>query len=65
MSIRTFHHLRTWICVMLLLAESRHHRRVLDEIGEQIGATFPVPARRALRALRDGRSPGGNSIIVL
>jgi hypothetical protein len=52
-------------CVILLLSESRHHRRVLDEIREQIRATFPVPARRALVALRDGRSPGANAIILL
>jgi transcriptional regulator with XRE-family HTH domain len=52
-------------CVVLLLAETRHHRGLLRLIDREVGAQFPVPARRALAALRAGRSPGGNALLLL
>ena len=52
-------------CVILLLARTRHHRRVLDEAGDGLRAMFPVSQRTALAALARGDSPGGNALILL
>jgi hypothetical protein len=52
-------------CVILLLADTRHHRQLLSVIEGQLSADFPVRPRHALRALRDARSPGGNSLLLL
>jgi hypothetical protein len=52
-------------CVLLLLADTRHHRRLLAAVGEGLRAAYPVPQRAALAALRAGRSPGGNALILL
>ncbi len=52
-------------CVLLLLADTRHHRRLLDVAGVGLRARFPVPQRPALAALKAGRSPGGNALILL
>ena len=52
-------------CVVLLLADTRHHREVLDAAGEALRARFPVSQRAALLALRHGRAPGGNALIRL
>ena len=52
-------------CVILLLADTRHHRQLLSVIDGQLSADFLVPPRHALAALRDARSPGGNSLILL
>jgi hypothetical protein len=50
--------------VLLLLLESRWHRQVLAG-AEDLRGLFPVSARSALRALADGRRPGGSSIVLL
>ena len=50
--------------VILLLAETRHHRLLLAEAGEGLRAGFPVSQRAALAALRDGRSLGENALIM-
>ncbi|HLX35415.1 MAG TPA: hypothetical protein VKR30_09285 [Candidatus Limnocylindrales bacterium] len=51
--------------VLLLLGETHHHRLILAEARDQLAAMFPVPPRHALRALRDGRDPGGNALVML
>ena len=51
--------------MILLLADTAHHRRLIGEFGEQLLEQFPVPQRRALAALRAGRAPGGNALILL
>jgi hypothetical protein len=50
---------------VLLLSETRHHRRLLAEAGPGLIATFPVGPRRALGALLAGGSPDGNALILL
>jgi transcriptional regulator with XRE-family HTH domain len=50
--------------VILLVADTRHNRAVLEAHPELL-ERFPVSARACLRALREGRDPGGNSILVL
>ncbi len=51
--------------VILLLADSRHHRAVMREHGALIRAEFPVDGRVALERLTAGRSPGGNAVVLL
>jgi len=52
-------------CVILLLADTQHHRRLLAIAGDTLGTQFPISQRAALRALREGRSPGGNTLVLL
>lgn len=50
--------------VILLIADTRHNRSVLDahpELAEQ----FPVSTRVCMLALRDGRDPGGDAIVLI
>jgi transcriptional regulator with XRE-family HTH domain len=51
--------------VVLLVAGTRSNRRALVAAGPGLATAFPVSQRDCLRALRDGRDPGGSSIIVL
>jgi hypothetical protein len=53
------------VCALLLLADTRHHRQLLVGAGAGLRAAFPVPQRTALAALREGRSPGGNALVLL
>jgi hypothetical protein len=52
-------------CVVLLLADTRHHRMLLEVAGDGLRAAFPVNQRSALAALRDGRTPKGNALVLL
>ena len=51
--------------VVLLVAGTRSNRRALAAARPGLAAAFPVSQRDCLRALRDGRDPGGSSIILL
>jgi transcriptional regulator with XRE-family HTH domain len=50
--------------VVLLLADTATNRRAVSLITE-LTRRFPVPARACLKALADGRDPGGDSIVFL
>jgi len=50
--------------VILLLADTHTNRAAIQDAGSSIQTMFPVPARSALRALREGRDPGGSAIIL-
>lgn len=52
-------------CVILLLADTRHHRTLLELIGEELAASFPISPRRAIRLLAQGRAPEENALILL
>lgn len=52
-------------CVILLLADTRHHRALLEVAGHGLRQAFPVSQRAALAALRAGRPPGGNALVLL
>ena len=52
-------------CVILLLRDTRHVRRLLREHGELIGTSFSLDSDAALAALADGRMPARDSIILL
>ena len=51
--------------VVLLVASTRHNRRVLAEHREALRSTFPADTPEILAALRRGRLPGSNGIVVL
>ena len=51
--------------LILLLADTRWNCLLVREYQGQWAADFPVPGRRALRALERGLDPGGDAIILL
>ena len=51
--------------VLVVLADTRRNRDVLGSAASILLADFPVPPRRALRALADGQHPGGSAIVLL
>jgi transcriptional regulator with XRE-family HTH domain len=51
--------------VVLLVSDTRANRLALRLGAAELREAFPVSQRDCLRALRDGRDPGGSSIIVL
>lgn len=51
--------------VLLVLRDTVQSRRFLAAAGEYLAPMFPVAGKVALRALADGRDPGGSAIIVL
>jgi hypothetical protein len=51
--------------VLLLLADTKHHRSSLRLAGDGIAGQFPVSARQALRALAAGRRPERNAVVLL
>jgi transcriptional regulator with XRE-family HTH domain len=51
--------------VVLLLADTRHHRTVVRLAGEGLARAFPLPGRRAIELLRVGVRPGQGSIVLL
>jgi len=50
--------------VILLVADTRHNRSVLAAHPE-LAERFPITTRGCLAALRAGRDPGGDSIVLL
>lgn len=51
--------------VVLLVASSRHNRRVLAEHRGALRSTFPADTAEVVAALRGGRLPGSNGIVIL
>jgi transcriptional regulator with XRE-family HTH domain len=51
--------------VVLLVTASRHNRRVITEHREALLSTFPADTPEILAALRRGRMPGSNGIVLL
>lgn len=51
--------------VILLVSDTRANRAALRDAGPSLREMFPVLARDALRALGEGRDPGGSSVILL
>jgi transcriptional regulator with XRE-family HTH domain len=50
--------------VVLLLADTRHHRRVVRELPD-IRSRFPVDTRQWFRAIAEGQDPGGDALVIL
>jgi transcriptional regulator with XRE-family HTH domain len=51
--------------VILLVAATRYNRHALSAAAGELAVAFPTSQRDCLRALREGRDPGGSSIILL
>jgi transcriptional regulator with XRE-family HTH domain len=51
--------------VILLVADTRHNRRVLRLAAADLAGMFPVPGRDVLAALVEGRKPRGSGVIML
>jgi transcriptional regulator with XRE-family HTH domain len=51
--------------VILLVADTRANRAAIAAARAELAELFPVAPRVALRALAEGRSPGGNTLILL
>lgn len=50
--------------VILLVRRSATNREILSTADASFWAAYPIPAARALRALREGRDPRGSAVIV-
>jgi hypothetical protein len=51
--------------LILLVNDTAHDREVLDLHREALRSTFPLDGRQLLRAIRAGRAPEANGIVVL
>jgi transcriptional regulator with XRE-family HTH domain len=51
--------------VVLVVADTRHHREVLREHRASLLRSFPLRTRDVLAALRAGTDPGGDGIVVV
>jgi hypothetical protein len=51
--------------LVIVIADTHANRRRLSLARDAISGSFPIPARPALRALREHRDPGGNAIVLV
>jgi transcriptional regulator with XRE-family HTH domain len=51
--------------LILLVADTRSNRAVVSTLRAGLRDVFPVRAREVLTALRDGREPPGNAILLM
>lgn len=51
--------------LILLIADTRANRTTLTAIRQSLRADFPLDTRQVLSALRSGRPPGSNGLVVL
>jgi hypothetical protein len=51
--------------VILLVADTERNRRAVREAGAALREKFPVGGNEALRALAEGRDPGGSALVFL
>ena len=51
--------------IILLVADTRHNRRVLTEHAADLGAVFPLKARHIRGSLAQGRDPGASGVVWL
>ncbi|MFV2064740.1 MAG: hypothetical protein ACC726_14700 [Chloroflexota bacterium] len=52
-------------CVVLLVASTRHNRQVLRDYRDALPSTFPADTPEIKAALRRGRLPGSDGVIIL
>jgi hypothetical protein len=50
--------------VLLLVADTRHNRRVMRLFAAEFAEAYPVPGRAAMADLRTGREPTGSAIVI-
>ena len=51
--------------VLVVVSDTRANRQALAATPSVLLADFPIPGRRALRALAEGDHPGGSTIVLL
>jgi transcriptional regulator with XRE-family HTH domain len=51
--------------VVLVMADTRHNRRVVKEFGEVVRAELPMTSKAIIEALAAGREPGGSGIVLV
>ena len=51
--------------LLLLVADTRANRAALSTLRQGLGELFPASARATLAALREGREPPGNLILLM
>jgi transcriptional regulator with XRE-family HTH domain len=51
--------------VLLVVADTRSNRAAVAGAADVLDAMFPVPSRRTLAALAEGRYPGGSALLFL
>lgn len=51
--------------VVLVIRATATNREALREAGPALASSFPLGTRHVLRALAEGRDPGGNGIVLL
>jgi hypothetical protein len=51
--------------VVLLVADTKRNRRVLQEFRSLLDERYPMDTRAVMRALRSGRAPQASGIVVL
>ena len=51
--------------VVLAVRDTVHNRHALRGASDIITTEFPIPMRTAVRALRSGLDPGGDTILVI
>ncbi|HET8785338.1 MAG TPA: hypothetical protein VFM38_06865 [Candidatus Limnocylindrales bacterium] len=51
--------------ILLVLADTPRNRGAVQAAGSILFDSYPVPSRGALRALRQGRHPGGSALVFV
>lgn len=51
--------------MMLVVADTRHNRAVVRAAAAELAATFPADVRDALAALREGRDPAADVLLLV
>lgn len=51
--------------VILVLADTRHHRELMSGPGMRLRSAFPTTARAALRSLGQAEPPGSNAVVLV
>jgi len=52
-------------CMLLLVADTRLHRRAIDDGAATLRPAFPMGAKALLAELRAGRQPASNGLVLL
>jgi hypothetical protein len=51
--------------VVLVLADTRHNREAVALARAELAAAFPCPRAELLAALREGRDPGADGLLLI
>jgi transcriptional regulator with XRE-family HTH domain len=54
-----------WEQAVLLVRASRSNRAAIREFAELVAVNYPIRGAQAVSALREGRDPGGNCLILM